>query len=127
MYTCMHHAHRPSRKALKPFLNNQKWPFQLPSRGNCAKKMKMLMKTIPTSHILMTTQADPIDKSAFAFTNTSEMLTCESFIHNSNILFINKHMFSIIVCLFIITIDNNFFFSLAFKSNQQQQYIIITI
>lgn len=39
----------------------------------------------------------------------SEMLTCESFIHNSNILFINKHVFSIIVCLFIITIDNNFF------------------
>lgn len=43
----------------------------------------------------------------------SEMLTCESFIHNSNILFINKHMFSIIVCLFIITIDNNFFSPLS--------------
>lgn len=43
------------------------------------------------------------------------MLTCESFIHNRNILFINKHVFSIIVCLFIITIDNNFFLS-QFKS-----------
>lgn len=46
------------------------------------------------------------------------MLTCESFIHNSNILFINKHVFSIIVCLFIITIDNNFFLS-HFKSKSR--------
>jgi hypothetical protein len=55
------------------------------------------------------------------------MLTCESFIHNSDILFINKHVFSIIVCLFIITIDNNSFLSLISRAVVHNNNNIIVI